>query len=1219
MNLSSFFVQHIRCWILLLSLFGGGICQAQIPSNDSFSRRISLSGFKASAFGSNINASKEKGEISYWNGARSVWWTWQAPTSGQVMIDLSGSSFDTTLSVYTGTAVNALTTIARNDDYYGLQSRVTFTAVSGRAYQIGIDGYSASSGSIRLALTQTPSAIAPTIVSQPVNQTIYAGQNVAFSVTASGTGPLSYQWLKNGSSIGTGPSLTLTNAQSSAAGSYTCRVSNSAGSVTSQPAALTVLLPAIAPKITSQPVNQTVIAGQNTKFSVLTSGTAPLSYQWYKDGSTPVLGATSATLSLIGVRLEDAGAYTCRVSNVAGVANSQAGVLSVTVLRPSITSPLTTAAFTGFNFSYQITATENPRSYSAVGLPPGLSVNAATGTITGGLSLSGTFPITISATNSAGTANATLVLTVARSGGRVALFSNGSYVDASGELLQARASLEALGFTITPFSGISAADWTGAFSTSDAVVIPELERAKLVLTADAIAAINLQLNAGKGLITMGTHLDHTAAFLNSVRGWSLAYSGYLSGSSVSKVAGIPEFPSSPATMAAPNATFFMSAASLPTGAKTIYQGTPGVAVFLAGRVAYLGYDWYAGRNAGWDLALTDAFSAITTSPPISIPDPKLLQAIRTALNKPTGNITPADMLTLRNLDIAGLGVTNLSGLEYASNIRILNIRRNNFTSAAAVWAVLDRISPIYCLYTDVRRPGSDPAGYSTQVVTDTAGNQFFITVDTPNLPTLDISGLGIDSSNPSNIGALLSFADAGVAVETGGVNLPPAARATATVINATTRQVLLDGRASSDVDGSIVSYAWSWPSGSASGSNPTLTLPRGNTTLNLLVTDNSGASSSTSVSVLVELPVTIPDAALLAAVRTALGRPTGIITDLNLLTLRNLNLAGLGIRSLSGLQYATNLRILNLRNNPFTSAVALWTVLDQITPMYCLYTDVRRPGNDPAGYTTQTVTDTQGNPFFITVDAPNLPTLDISGLGIDTSNPANIGALLTFSDAGVAVETGGANLPPAARASSTLGNTATREVRLDGRTSADIDGSVVSHAWSWSGGTATGANPTVFLPYGDIVVSLIVTDNRGSSANTTTTVNVIPRDDVDTDADGLNDLAEYELRTFGFDWNSPQASLVANLTLAGLLERSELSAAGFLPIASVPTVHLPAPALARNPSNGRLRMTMNLQRPSVSGGLSDIPSVSGNIRVNSAGEIELEFLESAPFIRVDAR
>jgi hypothetical protein len=91
------------------------------------------------------------------------------------------------------------------------------------------------------------------------------------------------------------------------------------------------------------------------------------------------------------------------------------------------------------------------------------------------------------------------------------------------------------------------------------------------------------------------------------------------------------------------------------------------------------------------------------------------------------------------------------------------------------------------------------------------------------------------------------------------------------------------------------------------------------------------------------------------------------------------------------------------------------------------------------------------------------------------------------------------------------------------------------------------------------------------------------------------------------------------LTLAGLLERSELSAAGFLPIASVPTVHLPAPALTRNPSNGRLRMTMNLQRPSVSGGLSDIPSGSGDIRVNSAGEIELEFLESAPFIRVDAR
>ena len=1220
MNPLRIFVKSAYSWLILFTLLCGEMCYAQAPANDSFGRRISLSGFKVSTSGSNIKATREKGEISYWSGMRSVWWTWSAPTSGQVVIDLSGSSFDTTLAVYTGSAVNSLTSIARNDDYYGLQSRVTFSAVGGRVYQIGVDGYGGSFGTIRMALTQTPSAVAPTIVSQPISQTVYSGQSATFSVAASGTGPVTYQWFNGaGSLVGTGSSLTLTGVQPSNAGIYRCRVANSAGFSTSQNATLTVLLPAIAPKITTQPVSQTVTAGQNVKFSVVANGTGPLYYQWYKGGTMPVIGATGATLSLTGVNSSNVGSYTCRVTNTAGATNSQAGFLTVNVLPPSITSSLTAGAFAGFNFNYQITATENPTSYTAVGLPPGLAVNSGTGVISGGLSVPGSFPITIRAINSAGTASATLLLTVARSGGRVALFSNASYVDASGELVHTRASLEAMGFLVTAFTGISAADWTSAFSTTDAVIIPELELATPTLTSAAVAAINVQLNSGKGLIAMGTYGSSTAAFLNSVRGWSLSYSGYLSGSNVTKGSGVTEFISSPFSIDAPNATFLINVSSLPTGAKSIYQSSAGSAVFLAGRVAYLGYDWYAGRNVGWELVLNDAFRSVTTSPPVSIPDANLLRAIRTALNKPLGDITPADMLTLRNLDIAGLGVTDLTGLEYATNIRILNIRNNNFASAAAVWAILDRISPIYCLYTDVRRPGRDPVGYSTQVVTDTSGNQFFITVDTPNLPTLDITGLGIDITNPANVGALLTFADAGVEVETGGLDLPPVARATATVTNASIQQVLLDGRTSSDVNGSIVSYRWTWSGGSANGANPTVTLPRGTNSLTLVVTDNGGATSSTSLSVLVEMPVVIPDPALLAALRTALVRPTGIITDVNLLTLRNLDLSGRGIINLSGLQYATNLRILNIRRNPFISASALWAILDQITPMYCLYTDVRRPGVDPVGYTTQTVTDTAGNQFFITVDTPNLPTMDITGLNIDTNSPANMNALLTFSSAGVAVDTGGVNLPPVARATVSVLNTATREVRLDGGASADIDGSVVTYVWSWSGGVASGASPTVVLPYGTISIALTVTDNSGTNGNTSTSVEVIPRADIDTDSDGLNDLAEYELRGFGFDWNVAQRELVTAIVGAGLVERSELGDAGFQRISSVPSIRLAGPSLSRNPSNGRFRMTMNLQRSGIAGDYIDIPVPTSDLRVNPSGEIEFEFTESAPFIRVEAR
>jgi hypothetical protein len=82
----------------------------------------------------------------------------------------------------------------------------------------------------------------PSITTQPASQTVPAGSNVTFSVAATGTAPLSYQWKKDGADISgaNGATLTLTNVQPSDAGSYTVVVSNSLGDATSDPATLTV-------------------------------------------------------------------------------------------------------------------------------------------------------------------------------------------------------------------------------------------------------------------------------------------------------------------------------------------------------------------------------------------------------------------------------------------------------------------------------------------------------------------------------------------------------------------------------------------------------------------------------------------------------------------------------------------------------------------------------------------------------------------------------------------------------------------------------------------------------------------------------------------------------------------------------------------------------------------------------------------------------------------
>ena len=120
------------------------------PANDLFSNAISISGRSGNTTGSNVGASRETGEPG--SGDPSVWWHWQAPSSGEVSIDTVGSSFDTTLGVYTGTRVSALTRLAENNDASGLgrQSRVTLNVTAGTTYRLRVAGFNGATGSIVL-------------------------------------------------------------------------------------------------------------------------------------------------------------------------------------------------------------------------------------------------------------------------------------------------------------------------------------------------------------------------------------------------------------------------------------------------------------------------------------------------------------------------------------------------------------------------------------------------------------------------------------------------------------------------------------------------------------------------------------------------------------------------------------------------------------------------------------------------------------------------------------------------------------------------------------------------------------------------------------------------------------------------------------------------------------------------------------------------------------
>jgi len=301
---------------------------------DNFASRHVLTGYTNYASGNNSTYTSETGEPTppKGNKAHSAWLSWVAPASGICTMDTIGSSFDTVLVIYTNnpaalqTVTNLVVVVYDDDSGNGnTTSKASFAAVAGRSYQIGVYGYrSYTSGNIVFHLNLVAE---PVITTEPQSQTVAVGTNVSFTVGAGGSFPLSYQWRFFGTNLAgaTAASHAMSNVQSADAGPYTVVVANSAGSVTSAVAVLTVASP---PVITAQPQSQTVYAGSNTLFTVGAAGIAPLSYQWRFWG-TNLPGATASSLTLTNVQSGQAGGYAVVVTNSLGCVTSAVATLMV--------------------------------------------------------------------------------------------------------------------------------------------------------------------------------------------------------------------------------------------------------------------------------------------------------------------------------------------------------------------------------------------------------------------------------------------------------------------------------------------------------------------------------------------------------------------------------------------------------------------------------------------------------------------------------------------------------------------------------------------------------------------------------------------------------------------------------------------------------------------------------------------------------------------------
>ena len=179
-----------------IDAFGFTIVATPAPPNDNFANAQVISGSSGTVNGTNSFATKEVGEPTNpagTGGGRSVWYNWTATGTGQATFDTNGSSFDTILAAYTGTAVNALTVLASNDDISpitdpeprNIQSLITFAVTSGITYRIQVDGFDGDQGSIVLHWSG-PGAPTPTPTPTPGPNTVQFSASTASATETAG-------------------------------------------------------------------------------------------------------------------------------------------------------------------------------------------------------------------------------------------------------------------------------------------------------------------------------------------------------------------------------------------------------------------------------------------------------------------------------------------------------------------------------------------------------------------------------------------------------------------------------------------------------------------------------------------------------------------------------------------------------------------------------------------------------------------------------------------------------------------------------------------------------------------------------------------------------------------------------------------------------------------------------------------------------------------------
>ena len=256
----------------------------------------------------------------------------------------------------------------------------------------------------------------PRVVTQPVDVSFPPGSNALFSVSAVGQPTLFFQWRHNNANLsddshitGSGAlNLQIQNLSLPDAGDYDVVVANAYGSTTSHVATLGVSY--ALPVITSA-TNAIGKQGYAFNYSIIATGSPPITFG--ADALPSGLSVNYTNGAISGIPLV-AGVFdvTLYATNPAQTSTGDL-VLTLADDIPVIVSSTNASGKQGFPMSYTIVATNDPTWFNAESLPTGLTVDNASGIISGTPLVSGLFSITIDATNAFGAASQILTLNLA--------------------------------------------------------------------------------------------------------------------------------------------------------------------------------------------------------------------------------------------------------------------------------------------------------------------------------------------------------------------------------------------------------------------------------------------------------------------------------------------------------------------------------------------------------------------------------------------------------------------------------------------------------------------------------------------------------------------------------------------------------------------------------------------------------------------------------------